>query len=102
MTQNFAGAVRLKAYRDMIAEAEKKLKATEKEKERLEKEQAALKSNTEANLTRIEELKKKNAENLAQSRADSAAQVKNKVLLDDSRLRLQRRRDRLSALDRKN
>jgi hypothetical protein len=102
MTQNFAGAARLKAYRDMIAEAEKKLKATEKEKERLEKEQAALKSNTEANLARIEELKKKNAENLAQSRADSAAQVKNKVLLDDSRLRLQRRRDRLSALDRKN
>jgi hypothetical protein len=102
MTQNFASAVRLKAYRDMIEEAEKKLKATEKEKERLEKEQASLKSNTEANLARIEELKKKNAENLTQSRADSASQLKNAKLLDESRLRLQRRRDRLSALDRKN
>jgi hypothetical protein len=86
----------------MIAEAEKKLKATEKEKERLEKEQASLKSNTEANLARIEELKKKNAENLLQSRTDSASQLKNNKLLDESRLRLQRRRDRLSALDRKN
>jgi hypothetical protein len=102
MTQNFAGAARLKAYRDMIAEAEKKLKATEKEKERLEKEQASLKSNTESNLARIEELKKKNAENLVQSRADSASQLRNTKLLDESRLRLQHRRDRLSALDRKN
>jgi hypothetical protein len=102
MTQNFASAARLKAYRDMIEEAEKKLKATEKEKERLEKEQASLKSNTEANLARIEELKKKNAENLVQSRADSASQLRNNKVLDESRLRLQRRRDRLSALDRKN
>ena len=102
MTQNFASAARLKAYREMIAEAEKKLKATEKEKERLEKEQDIHKTNTEANLARIEELKKKNAENLVQSRADSASQLKNGKLLDESRLRLQRRRDRLSALDRKN
>ena len=102
IAQNFAGAARLKAYRDLIAEAEKKLKTTEKEKERLEKEQVALKSNTAANLTRIEELKKKNVENLLQSRTDSASQTKNKLLLDESRLRLQRRRDRLSALDRKN
>ena len=102
MAQNFAGAARLKAYRDMITEAEKKLKATEKEKDRLEKEQASLRSNTEANLARIEELKKKNAENRVQSRTDSVAQTKNSKLLDESRLRLQRRRDRLSALDRKN
>ena len=102
MAQNFAGAARLKAYRDMIAEAEKKLKATEKEKDRLEKEQASLRTNTEANLARIEELKKKNAENRMQSRTDSASQIKNTRLLDESRLRLQRRRDRLSALDRKN
>ena len=102
MAQNFAGAARLNAYRNMIGEAEKKLKATEKEKDRLEKEQASLRSNTEANLARIEELKKKNAENLVQSRTDSAAQIKNTRVLDESRLRLQRRRDRLSALDRKN
>ena len=39
IAQNFAGAARLKASRDLIAEAEKKLKDGEKEKRRLEKEQ---------------------------------------------------------------
>ena len=102
MLQNFAGAARTKAYRDLIAEAEKKLKATEKEKERLEKEQQALQANTTANLNRIEELKKKNIENRLQVRADSASLIKNSQVLQESRLRLQRRRDRLSALDRKN
>ena len=102
MAQNFAGAARLKAYRDLIAEAEKKLKATEKEKDRLAKEQTSLRTNTESNLVRIEELKKKNIENRLQARTDSVAQIKNNQLLDESRLRLQRRRDRLSALDRKN
>lgn len=102
IAQNFAGAARLKAYRDLIAESEKKLKATEKEKERLEKEQASLRTNTESNLARIEELKKKNTENRLQSRSDSTSQTRNSLLLNDSRLRLQRRRDRLSALDRKN
>ena len=102
MTQNFAGAVRLKAYRDLIAEAEKKLKATEKEKERLGKERLALQANTTANLARIEELKKKNIENRLQTRTDSASLIRNAQVLDESRLRLQRRRDRLSALDRKN
>lgn len=102
IVQNFASAARLKAYRDLIAEAEKKLKAVEKEKDRLVKEQASLKTNTTANLARIEDLKKKNAENLVQSRTDSASQTKNAQLLEESRLRLQRRRDRLSALGGKN
>ena len=102
IVQNFAGAARLWAYRDMIAEAEKKLKATEKEKERLEKNRASLQSNTASNLSRVEDLKKKNAENRVQSRSDSVSLLKNALLLDESRLRLQRRRDRLSALDRKN
>ena len=102
IVQNFAGAARLKAYREMIAEAEKKLKATEKEKERLEKERVALQSNITSNLTHIEDLKKKNIENRLQMGTDSVSLLKNAVLLDESRLRLQRRRDRLSALDRKN
>ncbi|WP_210521060.1 hypothetical protein [Hymenobacter terricola] len=102
IVQNFAGAARLKAYRDMIAEAEKKLKATEKEKERLEKERISLQNNTASNLARIEELKKKNIENRRQVTADSVSLLKNAQLLDESRQRLQRRRDRLSALDRKN
>ena len=102
IVQNFAGAARLWAYRDMITEAEKKLKATEKDKERLVKSRVSLQNNTTSNLARIEELKKKNIENRTQSSADSVSLIKNSQLLEASRLRLQRRRDRLSALDRKN
>jgi hypothetical protein len=100
--QNFATAARLKTYRDLIADAEKKVKAAEKEKERLEKNRVSLQNNTTSNLARIEELKKKNEQNLLQSRADSASLIKNGQVLEQSRLRLQQRRDRLSALDRKN
>ncbi|HEX8329499.1 MAG TPA: hypothetical protein VF629_18320 [Hymenobacter sp.] len=102
MVQSFATAARLKAYRDMIAEAEKKLKTVEKEREKLEKNRVSLQSNTTANLARIEELKKKNIENRTQMSSDSVSLIKNAQQLEESRVRLQRRRDRLSALDRKN
>ena len=102
MAQNFAGAARLKAYHDMVAAAEKKVKTAEKEKEKLEKNRVSLQNNTTSNLARIEELKKKNAENLLQSRSDSVSLIKNSQVLEQSRVRLQQRRDRLSALDRKN
>lgn len=102
MVQSYAGAARLNAYRTMVAEGEKKVKASEKEKEHLEKERLSLQSNTITNLKRIEELKKKNAENLTQSRADSVTLIGANAQLEQNRLRLQRRRDRLTALDRKN
>ena len=102
MVQSYAGAARLSAYRAMVAEGEKKVKASEKEKERLEKERLSLQSNTTANLKRMEELSKKNAENRTQSRADSVTLIGTGVQLEQNRLRLQRRRDRLTALDRKN
>lgn len=102
ITQSFASAAHLKAYRDQVADAEKKVKTTEKEKEKLEKSRISLQNNTTSNLARIEELKKKNGENLTQSRSDSVSLIKNAQLLDQSRVRLQRRRDQLSTLDRKN
>ena len=102
ITQSFASAARLKAYRDQVADAEKKVKTTEKEKEKLEKSRISLQNNTTSNLARIEELKKKNGENITQSRSDSVSLIKTAQLLDQSRVRLQRRRDQLSTLDRKN
>jgi hypothetical protein len=102
MVQSFASAARLKSYRDMIADAEKQLKASEKEKEKLEKNRISLQNNTASNLSRIEELKKKNAENLQQLRSDSVSLIKTSQELEQRRVRLQRRRDRLTALDRKN
>ena len=102
ITQSFASAARLNAYRDQVADAEKKVKTTEKEKEKLEKSRISLQNNTTSNLARIEELKKKNGENLTQSRSDSVSLIRTAQLLDQSRVRLQRRRDQLSTLDRKN
>ncbi|MBF9238689.1 hypothetical protein I2I05_14890 [Hymenobacter sp. BT683] len=102
MAQTFATAARLKAYRDQIAEAEKNLKNAEKEKEKLEKNRIYLQNNTTSNLAKIEELLKKNVENAQQMRSDSVSLIKTGQVLDQSRVQLQRRRDRLSALDRKN
>jgi hypothetical protein len=102
MVQNFAGAARTEAYRNMIEEAEKKLKEAEREKNRLEKERLTLAANTAANLLKIEDLKRQNIENTLLSRADSTQLIRNGKQRELDRLRLQRRRDRLSALDRKN
>ena len=102
IAQNFAGAARLKAYRDLIAEAEKKLKDAEKEKEKLEKSTAEARRSTTNNLTRMEEMRKQNLTNRQQIISDSVALGKNIVVRQAAQLRLQRRRDRLTALDRKN
>jgi hypothetical protein len=102
MLQNFAGAARTKAYRDMIEEAEKKLRDAEKEKDRLEKERLNLASNTAANLLKIQELLRQNTQNTQLSRSDSTLLIRNGQQRELDRARLQRRRDRLSALDRKN
>jgi len=102
MLQNFAGAARTKAYRDMIEDAERKLKEVEKEKNRLEKERLTLAANTAANLLKIEELKRQNVQNTLLSRSDSTQLIRNGQQRELERARLQRRRDRLSALDRKN
>ncbi|QNH62968.1 hypothetical protein [Hymenobacter sediminicola] len=98
---NFASAARLKAYREQIAVAEKELRETEKEKERLEKERVSLSANTQSNLDKIEALKKQNAENKVKSSQDSVQLITNAQLLETRKAKLQRRRDRLSTLDKK-
>jgi hypothetical protein len=86
----------------MIEEAEKKVRESEKEKARLEKERQALAANTAANLQKIEELKKKNLENTLLSRSDSTQLIKNAAQRERDQQRLELRRARLSALERKN
>lgn len=102
LTQNFANAARLRAYRAMIAEAEKKLRDAEKEKAKLERSVQQRKDNTISNLNRIEDLKRQNIENTLQQRQDSVQLLRNTDLRKQHELLLQRRRARLSALDRKN
>lgn len=101
MAQSFAGAARVKAYREQLEAAEKALRETEKEKERLEKERASLAKNTENNLERIESLKKQNLDNKLKASQDSAQLIVNAQQLELRRAQLQRRKDRLATLDRK-
>lgn len=101
MAQNFAVAARLKAYREQIETAEKALRDTEKEKDRLEKDRASLLKNTENNLEKIESLKKQNIENKLKASQDSTQLIGNAQQLEVRKAQLQRRKDRLSTLDRK-
>ncbi|MCC2548401.1 hypothetical protein LJY25_18285 [Hymenobacter sp. BT175] len=101
MVQSFAAAARLKAYREQIEAADKLVADTQKERERLEKETGALKASTASNLARIEALKKQNVDNMLKVREDSVKLINNARLMELHKLRLQQRRDRLTALDRK-
>lgn len=101
MTQNFAVAARLKAYREQVTTAEKELRDTEKEKERLEKERISLAKNTEGNLEKIESLKKQNIDNKLKASQDSAQLIISAQQIELRKAKLQRRKDRLSTLDRK-
>ncbi len=101
ITQNFANAARLKAYREQLADAEDKLKKAGKEKERLDKSTASARSNTANNLAKMEAMTKQNAANRLQISQDSSAQILNAQVREAAARRLQQRRDRLTALDRK-
>jgi pantothenate synthetase len=101
MIQSFAAAARIKAYRDQTTEAEKQVKEVEKEREKLEKNIQNLQANTTSNLARIETLQKQNIENTLKARQDSVKLITNAQQLELRKLRLQRRRDRLTTLERK-
>lgn len=101
ITQSFAAAARLKSYREQIEEAEKMLRDSEKEKDKLEKEREALASTTKSNLEKIEQLKQQNEANKLKSSEDSVKLLDNARLLELRKAQLQRRRDRLTNLDRK-
>lgn len=101
IVQSFAAAARVKAYREQITEAEKQVAAAEKEKEKLEKERVSLAANTKANLEKIEQLKKQNIDNKLKSAEDSVKLLDNVRLREVRTQQLERRRARLTNLDRK-
>lgn len=101
IAQSFAAAARLKAYREQIADAEKQLVAAEKEKEKLEKERATLANTTKANLEKIELLIQQNAANKLKSAEDSVKLLDNARLTELRKAQVERRRARLTNLDRK-
>ncbi|MDU0369298.1 hypothetical protein ACFPAF_02730 [Hymenobacter endophyticus] len=101
MVQSFAAAARLQAYREQISEAEKQLTAAEKDKDKLEKERVSLAGNTKANLEKIEQLKKQNIDNKLKLAEDSVKLLDNARLMELRKQQLERRRARLTNLDRK-
>ncbi|MBC6611981.1 hypothetical protein H8B15_13695 [Hymenobacter sp. BT507] len=101
IAQSFAAAARQKAYREQLVAAEEQLRTSEKEKERLAKDVTNLQTNTAANLLKIATLQKQNEANVLQARQDSVKLVRNTQELKLYKERVQRRRDQLSALDRK-
>ena len=101
IVQSFGAAARLKAYREQITEAEKQLVATEKDKDKLERERTSLAGNTKSNLEKIEQLRQQNADNKLKSADDSVKLLDNARLLELRRAQLERRRARLTNLDRK-
>ncbi|GGE97007.1 hypothetical protein [Hymenobacter cavernae] len=101
IVQSFGAAARRKAYQEQLAEAEKQLRESEKEKEKLQKEITTLQANTTSNLAKIESLKQQNVANTLKAREDSVKVITTGQQIDLRNKQLQRRRDRLEALNRK-
>jgi hypothetical protein len=101
IVQSFASAAQRKAYQEQVTEAEKQLRDTEKEKDKLQKEITTLQANTKSNLAKIESLKQQNVTNTLKAREDSAKVITTGQQIDLRNKQLQRRRDRLEALNRK-
>ena len=101
IVQSFAAAARRKAYQEQVAETEKQLRESEKEKDKLQKEITNLQANTTSNLAKIESLKQQNVANTLKAREDSVKVITTSQQIDLRSKQLQRRRDRLEALNRK-
>ncbi|WP_151085992.1 hypothetical protein [Hymenobacter baengnokdamensis] len=101
MLEKYAPAARTNAYRQQVAEAEAKVAAVDKEKDKLNRAIESTRSNTAANLKRIDELLRQNKSNALLLRQDSVQLISNGQLHQTSSQILERRRARLSAVDHK-
>lgn len=101
MLEKFAPAARANSYRQQVAVAEAKVAAIDKEKDKLNKAMEAARSNTAANLRRIDELLRQNQNNAQLLRQDSTQLIGNAQLREVSQAQLERRRERLATVERK-
>ena len=97
--EKYAPAARTHYYRQQVAEAEAKVAAIDKEKEKLNKSMQATRDNTAANLRRIDELLRQNQSNTQKLSQDSTQLVGNGQLREVSQAQVARRRERLSAVE---
>ncbi|RTQ49271.1 hypothetical protein EJV47_14110 [Hymenobacter gummosus] len=101
MVQSFAKEYRPHHYKLEVEAAEKQLVEAEKEKARLDKEIKGLAADTVSNLARIQQLREQNVQHAAKIKEDQQKLTQNATETERRKILVQRRRDRLSALDRK-
>jgi hypothetical protein len=94
----YAPAARTNFYRQQVAEAEAKIAAIDKEKDKLNRAADATRANTAANLKRIDELLRQNEANAKTLTQDSIQLVNNGLLRDAGVKVLERRRTRLTIV----
>ncbi|MEJ7659385.1 MAG: hypothetical protein WKG07_07050 [Hymenobacter sp.] len=101
LLEKYSPTARTHYYRRQVAEAEAKVAAIDKEKEKLNKTMQATRDNTAANLKRIEELLRQNQGNAQKLSQDSTQLVGNAQLREVGQAEVERRRERLSAVEKK-
>lgn len=101
MLQSFAKAYRPYHYKQEVEAALKQVADAEKEKARLDKEIKTLAADTVSNLAKMQQLREQNVQHAAKIKEDQQKLVQNATETERRKILVQRRRDRLSALDRK-
>jgi hypothetical protein len=97
---SYAKEHRSRHYKLAVQEAEKQVQEAEKEKVRLEKEIKSLAADTVSNLARIKQLQLTNQQHAAHIKENQQKLVQNATDTERRKIMAQRRRDRLSALER--
>lgn len=98
LLERYAPAARTNAFRQQVADAEAKISAIDKEKDKLNRNVASTRSNTTANLKRIDELLHQNQANAQLLKQDSVQLISNGQLREAGTQVLQRRRARLAGV----
>ena len=97
MLEKLLPAARTNAYAQQVKDAEATTAALDKQGDRLQHSIQSAKTNTTANLKRMDELRRQNLTNAQQVTQDSTQLLSNTQLAEAARLHLQRRRERLAA-----
>ncbi len=98
LMEKYAPAARTNAFRQQVVAAEATIAAIDKEKEKLNKAMESARSNTAANLRRIDELLRQNKANALLISQDSVQLISNGQLRDAGTQVLERRRQRLAGV----
>ena len=94
----YAPAARTNFYRQQVADAEAKIAAIDKEKDKLNRAMESARNNTAANLKRIDDLLRQNKSNAALLSQDSTQLISNGQLREAGTKVLEHRRQRLSGV----